>query len=77
MVAKSMDVEFLTEGQLENRGIASRRTLQGWRLRGSGPRYYKLGGMVKYRWSDVEDWLNARSVSPRPTQPPDALKAGR
>lgn len=63
------DLEFLTEIDLERKGIASRRTLQSWRLRGRGPRYYKLaGGMVRYRWSDVQEWLNAFAVVPEPVQ---------
>jgi hypothetical protein len=57
--------EFLSEVELERMGIASRRTLQGWRLSHQGPVYYKLScGLVRYRWSDVEVWLAARAVSP-------------
>lgn len=54
--------EFLTEIDLEQLGIASRRTLQGWRLRRKGPRYYKLSGVVRYRWTDVKAWLDERAV---------------
>lgn len=62
---KKNNHEFLSEGDLEQMGIASRRTLQGWRLLGRGPRYYKLtNGMVRYRWSDIETWLAARAVTP-------------
>lgn len=57
--------EFLSEGDLEHMGIASRRTLQGWRLLGRGPRYYKISnGMVRYRWTDIEAWLAACAVGP-------------
>lgn len=35
------------------------RTLEQWRYRGVGPRYIKVGGRdVRYRWQDVEAWLN-------------------
>lgn len=79
---KSSLTEFLTEGDLENKGIASRRTLQAWRLLGRGPKYYKLAtghggrGMVRYKWSDVEVWLNARAVAPPTSQGSSAALEG-
>ena len=64
-VARNKAAEFLTEGDLEEMGIASRRTLQGWRLLGRGPAYYRLtSGMVRYRRSEIEAWLAARAVGP-------------
>jgi predicted DNA-binding transcriptional regulator AlpA len=72
--------EFLSEGELERMGIASRRTLQGWRLLGRGPRYYKLSnGLVRYRWSDIETWLAARAVTPSESasDAPSAVEAVR
>lgn len=39
----------------------SPRTLEGYRLDGGGPRYFKLGpsrrAKVVYRLSDLEEWL--------------------
>lgn len=34
-------------------------TLSQWRWRGTGPRWSKVGRHVRYRWSDVEEWLDA------------------
>jgi len=63
---RKKDSEFLSEVDLEQMGIASRRTLQGWRLLGRGPKYYKPSmGMVRYRRSDVEAWLATRAVPPK------------
>jgi predicted DNA-binding transcriptional regulator AlpA len=59
-----MKAEFLTEAQLEELGIASRRTLQGWRLFGKSPKLYRFGGSVRYRRSDVEAWVESCAVSP-------------
>ncbi len=39
----------------------SRRTLESWRLRGNGPAYVKLGGMVRYRRQDLEDYLKQQT----------------
>lgn len=37
-------------------GIAA-KTLANWRSQGRGPAYHKLGGKVRYKISDVEDWV--------------------
>ena len=48
---------LLTERQVARILGVSVRTVQGWRLRGGGPRYYKLGRSVRYSRSDVEEFL--------------------
>lgn len=35
----------------------SDRTMEAWRLRGTGPKYHKLGKSVRYNQSDVDAWL--------------------
>jgi hypothetical protein len=56
--------EFLSERELEGLGIASRRTLQAWRLLGRGPRYIKVCRSVRYRVADIEQFLAAQTVTP-------------
>ncbi len=34
-------------------------TVYGWNYRKSGPRTIKIGGHIRYRMSDVQDWLVA------------------
>ncbi|MDZ5441758.1 helix-turn-helix domain-containing protein [Micromonospora sp. 4G57] len=34
------------------------RTLEQWRYRGKGPRFVKVGRDVRYRWEDVDAYLN-------------------
>lgn len=47
-----------TEVELEQLGIASRRTLQKKRLLGGGPPFHKLSARcVRYRIGDVRAWL--------------------
>ena len=41
----------------------SGRTLERWRLEGSGPPYIKAGRRLLYSVSDVESWLQARRRS--------------
>ena len=38
----------------------SERTLQGWRSRGFGPRFLKLGRRIVYRRRDLDAWLAGR-----------------
>ena len=36
----------------------SRRTLQGWRLRGEGPRYHRISSRcIRYSRGLLQDWL--------------------
>ncbi|WFE45012.1 helix-turn-helix domain-containing protein [Verrucosispora sp. WMMD1129] len=37
------------------------RTLERWRQHGIGPRYSRVGRGVRYRWSDVEKWLDEQA----------------
>ena len=49
----------------DERGAAKRlklapETLRNMRWRGDGPPFLKLGRTVRYRLSDLADWLDAR-----------------
>jgi excisionase family DNA binding protein len=42
----------------------SRRTLEGWRVKGGGPRFVSVSrGMVRYRRTDLESWIEGRVVA--------------
>ena len=47
------DIHF-SQRDLARRLGLSPRTLEGWRWRGTGPRFVKAGGRVLYRLEDVE-----------------------
>ena len=36
-------------------------TVEGWRLKGIGPRYIKVGRLVRYRTEDVDLWLESQT----------------
>lgn len=40
-----------------------RTTLEAWRCRGGGPRFVKFGRSVRYRASDLGDWIETRTRS--------------
>ena len=39
-------------------------TLRHWRSAGTGPSYVKIGGRVRYRTSDLDDWIEAQVIAP-------------
>lgn len=42
------------------------RTFAEWRRLRKGPRYVKLGSLVRYRRSDLDAWIAANVVNTRP-----------
>jgi predicted DNA-binding transcriptional regulator AlpA len=51
---------LLPEKEVAPRLAISLASLRRWRVEGRGPRYLKLGASVRYRVSDVEQWLASR-----------------
>jgi len=47
------------------------KTLQAWRSRGGGPRYVKVGSLVRYRKSDILEWIERRTVDSTSRTTPD------
>lgn len=37
------------------------QTLEGWRRKGTGPAYKKIGASVRYSLEDLDAWLSAQS----------------
>jgi len=46
----------------------SAAALRQWKRVGNGPRYYKIGKLVRYRKSDLDVWLEERLVDPNPSK---------
>ena len=55
-----MEDELLTSKIVARRIDMSEPSLARMRCEGTGPAYLKLGRSVKYRWSDVEAWLQSQ-----------------
>ena len=53
--------ELIDEPTLASRLGVSRSTLQSWRYAGRGPRFIKLGRIIRYRASDVDAYLIANT----------------
>jgi hypothetical protein len=55
---------FLTQHELSKRWHLSPRTLEGWRLKGIGPTYIKIGSRVLYRRAEIEKVEEGGQVPP-------------
>ena len=53
--------DLLDETRLAARLDVSRSTLQSWRYAGKGPRFIKLGRLIRYRNADVDAYLRAQT----------------
>ena len=51
--------DLIDEVQLAARLGVSRSTLQSWRYGRRGPRYIKIGRLIRYRSADVDAFLTA------------------
>jgi excisionase family DNA binding protein len=38
------------------------KTLYQWKYRGIGPNVHKVGRHLRYRWSEVDAWVNSQSA---------------
>ena len=50
---------LLTQKRLSELIDVSERTLERWRVEGSGPVFCRAGRKVLYRQQDIDDWLEA------------------
>jgi len=48
---------FLTEKEVAKQIRVSLASLRRWRLAQRGPRFIKVGALVRYRAEDLEQWL--------------------
>ena len=63
----------LNEDQVANWLNLSKRTLQGWRVKGEGPPFEKFGRSVRYAVATVEEWIAERERSSTTASSPPAL----
>lgn len=60
MASTRTGIRLLTEKDLAAALQMKPQSLADWRHRGQGPRYVKMGQLVRYRISDVQEWLDTR-----------------
>ena len=60
--------KYLTPAEVAEMLGLSVVTLNRWRTQGTGPRYLKPGGRVRYRPEDVRAWAEASAVETEQSQ---------
>ena len=53
---------FLTEKEVAKQIRVSLASLRRWRLVQRGPRFLKVGALVRYRPEDLEQWMETLAV---------------
>ena len=61
LLPSAIGTDLIDEVALAIRLGVSRSTLQSWRYAGRGPRFIKLGRLVRYRNVDVDAYLQAHT----------------
>ncbi len=67
------DDRLLTANELADFLDVPIKTLYAWRCRGEGPVGFRAGKHLRYRWVDVEVWIEdriTRTCHPRVAQSP-------
>ena len=59
-----MEVELLNRSDAAVYLGVSQSTLARWAVERIGPRYHKIGRRVRYRSSDLRDFVSANAVEP-------------
>lgn len=58
-----MNTDVLTTAEAARYVRLSKPTLERFRLTGEGPLYAKLGGAVRYRRTELDQWLESRLLA--------------
>jgi excisionase family DNA binding protein len=64
---------LLTERDVAQQLQVSLASLRRWRLENRGPRFVKVGSLVRYRQDELENWLASQPTGGLTTQ---ALRPG-
>jgi hypothetical protein len=55
------DLQLLNQRQAAEVLAVNPRTMEGWRCRGDGPPFIRLGRVIRYRLQDLHTWLEDRT----------------
>lgn len=57
-----MTAALLSPDDFHRAGGPSPKTQANWRVQGLGPKFIKVGSLVRYDPADISAWLDARKV---------------
>ena len=61
MEKKPFDITLLTSKEVADQLKVKEQTLRKWRSNGTGPKFFKTQGMVRYMRIHVQEWLEANT----------------
>ena len=67
--------EIMTEADVAELMQVTVRTVQGWRYNKIGPPYTKIGGTIRYRRSQILEWMSDQRTEPSNRHKDDASKS--
>ncbi len=59
-------MELLTEGEVAEVLKCTKSALRRWRREGRGPRYVRVGRLIRYRQPDLELFIEKNAVRQNP-----------
>ena len=68
MSTEKQQDEIIDSDEFARRYSLNQGTPAVWRARKLGPKFVKLGRAVRYRVSDIEDWINSSHTTPQDNQ---------
>lgn len=63
-MSTNISKNYLTEKEASLFLSVSLRTIQNWRFRNRGPKYKKLGRLVRYSIADLSAYVERETVTP-------------
>lgn len=57
------DKKYITTKELARRWLRSPRTIEGWRVRKTGPNYLDLNGKILYELKEIIEFENTSKVT--------------
>ena len=61
MKKKPFDITLINSQELADHLRVKEQTLRSWRVKGKGPKFFKIQGLVRYMKTDVQEWLEANT----------------
>lgn len=58
---KPIKPEFMTPRELAQQLGVSPQTLASWRFYGKGPKFTRMERLIRYRLSDVDEWIASQN----------------
>jgi excisionase family DNA binding protein len=52
-------------------------TLRSWKTKGTGPKYYRAGRLIRYRVAQLDAWIERRSECSDNSEPNNQPSTGR